>query len=54
MKAMQQHGPDYALSDTGRSEHAGPYSCEIWQLSRNGRHLDRVLRGLEGQPSRGR
>ena len=37
MKAMQQHAVDYALSDTGRSEHAGSYPCEIWQLSRSGK-----------------
>jgi hypothetical protein len=37
MKAMQQETHDYALTDLGRSERVGAYSCEIWQAARDGK-----------------
>ena len=39
MKAMQQETHDYELTDSGRSEHVGAYSCEIWQAVRDGKPI---------------
>jgi hypothetical protein len=36
MKAMQQQTHDYELKDSGRSEHVGAYTCQIWQAVRDG------------------
>ncbi len=35
LQATQQ--ANYALSNTGRSDKAGSWSCEVWQLQRNGK-----------------
>lgn len=35
--AMQQ--PSYTVTDSGHSEHVGSYSCEIWQVARQGKVL---------------
>ncbi len=37
MKAMQAQTHNYTLSDAGRSERVGSYSCEIWQATRDGK-----------------
>lgn len=37
MAAVQQGNHDYAVKDSGRSEHVGSYSCEMWQASRDGK-----------------
>jgi len=39
MKAMQQQSHAYTLTDAGRSEHVGSYSCQIWQASRDGKPI---------------
>jgi Domain of unknown function (DUF4412) len=39
MKAMQQQSHAYTLTDAGRSEHVGTYSCQIWQASRDGKPI---------------
>lgn len=37
MASMQQTTHDYSMSDSGSTEHAGSYSCEVWQASRGGK-----------------
>ncbi len=37
MKAIQQKTHDYELKDTGRSEHVGAYTCQVWQAVRDGK-----------------
>lgn len=37
MKAMQQQTHDYELTNSGRSEHVGTYTCQIWQAVRDGK-----------------
>lgn len=37
MQAMQNKPLDYSLADAGRSESVNSYSCEIWQMTRNGK-----------------
>lgn len=39
MNAMvqKQHTRAFAVTDTGRTDHAGSWSCEVWQLLRNGK-----------------
>ena len=39
MKAMQQKSSDSTVTDAGRSEHVGSYTCEIWQMSSNSSKL---------------
>ena len=39
MKAMQQETHDFDLKDSGRSEHVGTYTCEIWQAVRDGKPM---------------
>jgi hypothetical protein len=39
MKAMQQETHAYTLTDAGRSEHVGAYSCQIWQAARDGKPI---------------
>ena len=39
MKAMQEETHAYTLTDAGRSEHVGAYSCQIWQASRDGKPI---------------
>ena len=38
MKAMQQ-AHDYELKDSGRSEHVGAYTCQVWQAVRDGKPI---------------
>jgi Domain of unknown function (DUF4412) len=38
MKAIQQPHA-YTLTDAGRSEHVGSYSCQIWQATRDGKPI---------------
>jgi hypothetical protein len=42
MKAMMQkaQNTDVTATDTGHSDHAGSWSCEVWQLMRNGRPVN--------------
>jgi hypothetical protein len=37
MKAMQQETHDYEVTNSGRTEHVGSYSCQIWQAVRDGK-----------------
>jgi hypothetical protein len=37
MASMQQNTHDYSVSDSGRSEHVGSYTCEVWQALRDGK-----------------
>jgi hypothetical protein len=37
MASLQQNAHDYSVSDSGRSEHVGSYTCEVWQASRDGK-----------------
>lgn len=39
MKAMQQETHAYTLTDAGRSEHVGAYSCQIWQAARDSKPI---------------
>jgi hypothetical protein len=39
MKAIQQQTHAYTLTDAGRSEHVGSYSCQIWQATRDGKPI---------------
>jgi hypothetical protein len=37
MASLQQNAHDYSVSASGRSEHVGPYTCEVWRASRDGK-----------------
>ncbi len=37
MKAMQGESHDYDVTNSGRSEHVGAYTCQIWQSVRDGK-----------------
>ena len=37
LQAMQNKSIDYSLADAGRSETVNSYSCEVWQMTRNGK-----------------
>ncbi len=37
MKAMQQETHDYEVTNSGRTEHVGSYTCQIWQAVRDGK-----------------
>ncbi len=37
MKAMQGESHDYQVTNSGRSEHVGAYTCQIWQAVRDGK-----------------
>ena len=39
MKAMQQQTHDFELTDTGRSERVGSYTCEVWNATRDGKPI---------------
>lgn len=39
MKSMQQQTHAYTLTDSGRSEHVGSYSCQVWQAARDGKPI---------------
>jgi Domain of unknown function (DUF4412) len=39
LKATQQQTHDYELKDSGRGEHVGAYTCEIWQAVRDGKRV---------------
>jgi hypothetical protein len=39
LKAMEKETHDYQLTDAGRSEHVGAYTCEIWQAVRDGKPI---------------
>jgi hypothetical protein len=39
MKAMQQQPHDFELTDAGRSEHVGSYTCQVWQATRDGKPM---------------
>jgi Domain of unknown function (DUF4412) len=39
LKAVQQQTHDYELKDSGRSEHVGAYTCQIWQAVRDGKPI---------------
>lgn len=39
MKAMQQQTHDFELTDAGRSEHVGSYTCKVWQATRDGKPM---------------
>lgn len=39
MKAMQQQTHDYELTDAGRTEHVGSYTCKVWRATRDGKPM---------------
>jgi len=53
MKAMQQQTHDYDLTDSGHSEHVGPYTCEIWQAARDGKAITEYCVAPKGSLSGG-
>ncbi len=48
MKELQQKTHDYALTNAGHSEHVGSYSCEIWNLARDGKQISEYCVAAKG------
>ena len=45
---------EFTFSDAGRGDHAGQYSCRVWQEQRRRQAVRRILRGARLEPARGR